>query len=121
MKKLMLAGIVAVAALTLTACSAGTPDVNGNWGATGKQTRGEPALSLSEDGKAHGNDGCNTMNGSFTVEQGTVTFAPFATTMMACDGVDQWLSTAASATVSGDTMTFLDADGKEIGTLDRAK
>ena len=40
--------------------------------------------------------------------------------MMACEGVDTWLSKAATGNVSGDTMTVLDDGGSTIGTLKRS-
>lgn len=41
-------------------------------------------------------------------------------TMMFCEGVDTWLSQAHTGTVEGDTLTILNEQGDEIGTLERA-
>ena len=40
-------------------------------------------------------------------------FKQLASTQMACEDVDTWLSLAASATVTFDTMTVLDDDGND--------
>ena len=37
--------------------------------------------------------------------------------MMLCEGVDTWLSALVTGEVDGDTLTILDIDGNEIGTL----
>jgi len=99
------------------AASAGDPV--GTWGEP--STTGKPSLTLAEDGTATGNDGCNQLSGTWKPgEDGSVTFSPFAATQMFCEGVDTWLSMAASATVDGDQLVVLDASGKQIGTLDKS-
>ncbi len=61
------------------------------------------------------------MNGTWKISGSDVEFGAFAATMMACDGVDTWLSGASSATISGDEMTVMDSDGKKIGTLTKSR
>ncbi|MBO9554809.1 META domain-containing protein [Cellulomonas sp.] len=96
------------------AASAG--DAVGTWGEP--NTTGKPSLTLAEDGTATGNDGCNQLSGTWEAgDDGSVTFSPFAATQMFCEGVDTWLSMAASATVDGDQLVVLDASDKQIGTL----
>ncbi|MBL3698612.1 META domain-containing protein [Leucobacter luti] len=107
------------------ATSASAPaDLAGSWGTP--DTRGEPSLNFipAEDGSAAGqfggNDGCNTIGGDYTVEGETIEFGAIRATMMYCEGVDTWLSQAHTGTVSGDTLTVLNEQGEQIGTLDRA-
>ncbi|WP_456824234.1 META domain-containing protein [Cellulomonas sp. P5_E12] len=92
-------------------------DVTGEW----SQPKSEPLvyLELIEAGTVSGSDGCNQLNGTWKIDGSTIEFGPFAATMMACDGVDTWLSGASSATVSGDVLTVLDDGGKKIGTLEK--
>lgn len=119
----MAAGAFA-ASMLLAACSSGGGAASGDaasgpvgtWGPGGT---GKAQLVLTEDGKVSGTDGCNQLNGSWTDDAGKVTFGMMASTLMACDGVDTWLSGLNAATVSGSTMTVLDVNGAEIGTLDK--
>lgn len=79
-----------------------------------------PSLSLAADGALTGSDGCNRIIGTWAPHDGAIEFGDLATTRRACEGLDTWLSTADSATISGDTMTVYADDGAEIGTLERA-
>lgn len=109
---LLLAG-----ALGLGACgSTSSTSAAGTWGEEGESM---PHLVLAEDGTLSGTDGCNRLIGSWEEEGDTVEFGELGATMMFCDGVDTWLSGASSAVVEGDTLRVLDADGTEIGTLQR--
>ena len=47
-------------------------------------------------------------------------FGQLASTMMFCEGVDTWLSQAATATRQGATLTVLNDAGTPIGTLKRS-
>ena len=79
-----------------------------------------PSLDLADDGSFSGTDGCNQLNGSWTVDEADhVQFEDVASTMMACEDVDTWLADLTEATVADDTMTVLGQDGNEIGTLER--
>ena len=106
-------------ALGLAGCSAGSAgaDVTGTWGTP--DATGTPGLELNADESVTGTDGCNRMVGTWSLNGDTVEFGTFASTLMACEGVDTWLSGASTATVDGATMTIQDAGGDEIGTLER--
>ncbi|UFS58862.1 META domain-containing protein [Subtercola endophyticus] len=90
----------------------------GYW--TETRTPTSPFLSISADRTFSGNDGCNVMGGSWAPGSGgsqSVTFSKVTSTMMFCEGVDTWLSRAASATVQGSVMTVSAADGTVLGQL----
>jgi heat shock protein HslJ len=78
-----------------------------------------PYLSFSDDGTVAGYDGCNQLGGSWMPTSKGVEFSDLVGTQMFCEGVDDWVSKAASAEISGGTMTVLDEDGKELGELER--
>jgi len=79
---------------------------------------GAPFLSLAADGSFSGNDGCNTIFGSWEVaDDGAIMFTGVGSTMMACEGVDTWLSTVALGRIQGGVMTVQDADGVVLGQL----
>lgn len=66
-----------------------------------------------KDGTVSAHAGCNTMNGSYSVENGTLSVGTMAATQMACPAplmaFDTWLTTllpGASVSVSGDTLTL---------------
>lgn len=107
------------AALCLVACSSAAATPVGVWG--DETTADAPNLTLAEDGTVSGSDGCNRIVGSYTHEGDTVTFAQLATTMRFCEGIDTWLSTGTSATVSGDSLLIFNDAGDEIGALERSK
>ena len=113
------AALLGAAALVLTACSGTASVADTSWGKL--DTRGEPSMTFTKDGGAFGSDGCNVVNGKWTEEKGTVTFGPLASTMMFCEGVDTWLSTATTAVATGDKITFSDEAGKEIGSLKKTE
>ncbi|WP_244284201.1 META domain-containing protein [Agromyces badenianii] len=125
MQRLALSATVLLTASALTAC-AGNPggsaepaDPVGTWGDA--VAAGEPSLALAGDGKLTGTDGCNRLMGTWTAEDDAIAFTDVASTRMACEGVDTWLSNLATGTIAGETLTVLDADGAEIGTLPRAE
>ncbi|HTJ34152.1 MAG TPA: META domain-containing protein [Dactylosporangium sp.] len=114
-------GIVAAAAIALLAGCAGTPSgaaLVGTWGST---AAAQPNLTIENDGTFSGTDGCNRLSGKGSVDGDTITFGPIASTMMACDGVDEWLAKAASGTAKGSTLVVYDTSGSEIGKLDKSK
>lgn len=112
---------------TLERSSSDEPDLDasadasvflGTWGTEGDR---QPHLIISEGGRVNGSDGCNTLTGSWAAaDDGSIEFTGVATTLMACEVVDQWLSHLASATLDGDTLTILNTEGTEIGTLPRS-
>ncbi|MET0724995.1 MAG: META domain-containing protein [Leifsonia sp.] len=124
MPRHLLRGVIAAAALlatvTLAGCAGSVPTAAnpvGAWGDAATPT--EPSLLLSKDGSVSGTDGCNRLVGEWKGTDDGISFGPFASTRMFCEGVDTWLAAAASATVADDTMTVLDSKGKTIGTLKR--
>lgn len=107
-------------AAVLTGCSptsADTESVSGTtWGdPTAKNT---PSLTFESDGKVYGTDGCNRLTGGWNEEDGTINFDTLASTMMFCEGVDDWLRLASTAQRNGDVLSVNDADGSQIGTLE---
>lgn len=113
----------ALAALTLAACAGlGSNDSGSVSGTTWGDAEAEnaPSLTFESDGRVHGTDGCNRLMGDWAEEGATVTFDKLASTMMFCDGVDTWLSRAATAVRDGDTLTVIDDTGEEIGKLARS-
>ncbi|MEF2978659.1 META domain-containing protein [Subtercola sp. YIM 133946] len=90
----------------------------GYW--TQSRTSTSPFLSLSADRTFTGSDGCNIIGGTWTpgsAASQSVTFTDVTSTMMFCEGVDTWLSAAASASVQGSIMTVQNAGGQVIGSL----
>ncbi|MDJ0316592.1 MULTISPECIES: META domain-containing protein [Arthrobacter] len=112
-------------ALTISSCGAATGPV-GTWG-DGYNTDKLPYLELAlgqeqDDNKAgflSGSDGCNRLTGQWLMVDGELTFPQMGSTMMACQGIDTWLSKAAGATLDGDVLTVKDATGVTLGTLER--
>lgn len=90
--------------------------VVGRWSSDEK---GEPHLNFTEDGKVGGSDGCNGIGTTYEQDGSTVTLTRFATTLKACMGVDTWLREARHLEIDGETMTVMNGDHKEIGTLTR--
>ena len=129
----LLGGLVAGgAAMLLLAGCAGSPGapsddtapadptaVAGTWGDPDEP--GTPSLVLAEDGTLTGTDGCNRLTGTWELDDGTIDFGDLAATRMFCEGVDDWLSRADEATVSGTTMTVYGDGHRKIGTLERSE
>ncbi len=64
-------------------------DVNGAWkldsiAGAAVLSGTNPTLTLSADGHANGNGGCNAFGGSYAREADTLTFSRMISTMMAC-------------------------------------
>jgi len=111
--------IVAVALLSGCGGSGASPFV-GVWGDPGNLEK--PSLDLHADGAASGTDGCNRLIGSWKEDAKTISFGGFASSRMACPGVDTWLSTAATAKIQEDgQLAVFGQDGTQIGTLNAAK
>ncbi len=118
MKRIAALLLVLVAALGLAGCAT-TPgqdgsSVVGQWGGVPDES---PVLVFSGEGSFTGNDGCNTLTGSWKQANDVVTLENMAMTLMACAGVDTWLSRASTVKVDGMKLTVFDAQGKEIGVL----
>lgn len=114
--------IAGVSALLLTAavlagCAPSSPsDYTGTW------TSDHPSgtrLELKDGGRLSGDDGCNTLTGTWAESKRSITFGPLAATQKACPDIDPWLSKAASARSDGDTLNVYDQAGTQIGVLDR--
>ncbi|MGP5723361.1 META domain-containing protein [Corynebacterium casei] len=88
-------------------------------GAWGTDEPGQPHLQLVADGTVTGTDGCNRLMGKWTLEEDIIHFKQMVSTMMYCEGVDTWLSGAASAKAHGDSLLVFGRGGVEIGTLCR--
>ena len=112
---LAVAALVALAALT--GCSSSGSSPAGDWG---QVASGQPSLTIKTDGTFSGTDGCNRLTGQGSIDGDTITFGPMASTLMACQGVDEWLNKAATGTAKGSTMTVYDQQGSKIGTLDKS-
>lgn len=114
----------AAAALALGALLAGCSGTSGGaalvgtWGST---AAAQPNLTIENDGTFSGTDGCNRLTGKGSIDGDTITFGSMASTLMACQGVDEWLGKAATATAEGSTLTVHDDTGRTIGTLHTSK
>lgn len=77
-----------------------------------------PFLSIETDGRYSGNDGCNVLTGSWEqADDEAILFTDGAMTLMACEGVDQWLSQAVQGRVQAGVMTLQSVDGTVLGQL----
>lgn len=115
------AGAIVLAVTALLGGCAGTPSgaaLVGTWGSTADK---QPNLTIENDGAFSGTDGCNRLSGKGSIDGDTITFGPIASTLMACEGVDEWLGKAATGTAKGSTLTVYDDSGSTIGTLDKSK
>lgn len=92
-------------------------DVVGIWG---DEAQGKPHLEFTADGAVRGSDGCNGIATTYTVEGDRIELAPFASTLKACMGVDDWLRGIRAAELDGDILVVLDASGERLGDLPRA-
>lgn len=124
--RLAVVAAVAAAVTLLSACAAGassgTPTekparrILGTWGNPAPQN---PYLTFSADHTVKGSDGCNVLSSSYTMHGDTATISRMITTLMACPGVDPWLSKVRTVTVDGDQLVVRDSAGSKIGTLKR--
>lgn len=108
---------------TSTASSSDGPidlatDIIGEWGT---DATGEPHLAFTDDGTVTGSDGCNGISSTYTVADDRVELAAFASTMKACQGVDDWLRGVRAVQIDGGSLVVLDATGTQIGELSRAE
>lgn len=91
-------------------------NVLGTWAS---DEQGNPKLVFDDAGTVSGTDGCNGIGSTYTVQGDRVLVAPYAATMMACMGVDDWLRGVSEVSVDGDTMQVFNKKGVEIGSLAR--
>lgn len=109
--------VLALSGSVLAGCvSEPAPDFIGSWG-SGES--GQPELTLEPDGSVHGNDGCNSLAGSWEQQGETAVLGQLASTLMMCVEVDDWLGGADTLLVEGELLRVYDAEGTEIGSLPR--
>jgi heat shock protein HslJ len=100
--------------------STSAPDTVGAFaGSWGDDEAGKPSLTIASDGAFNGTDGCNSLAGTGKLDGDEFLFGAFTSTLMACEGVDSWLSLASTATLAEDILTVFKEDGTPIGTLDK--
>jgi heat shock protein HslJ len=88
----------------------------GYW--TESRTPTSPFLSIQADETYSGNDGCNSFTGTWlSGSSDSIAFTPGVTTLMACEGVDQWLNQLARGSVRAGVMTIQSENGTVIGQL----
>ncbi|WP_146111882.1 META domain-containing protein [Arthrobacter sp. MYb227] len=78
-------------------------------------------LDFAADKSFTGNDGCNSLLGTWNKSDHVITLENTAMTLMACQGVDTWLSMAHTVEMTGDTLKINNAQGQEIGVLNRGE
>ena len=134
MKKLFAMTLIVAAGLLALACKSGS--LNGEW--TISAVNGEPVTTVEKtpflqfneaESRIHGCFGVNTVNGSYSFENGKLAIDNLMMTMMA--GVPQdmevenkvraAMGTVVSAKIQGDKLSLLDAEGAEVVTLTRKK
>jgi heat shock protein HslJ len=115
---------LALAVVLAVAGCAGGPgtDVEEDGGAdaawTGTWREGTAWLTL-DDGKVTGNDGCNSVYGTYSTTGDTVEFTLDPTTLKMCLGVTLSFARMTTAIVSNDELTLLGPDDVVITTLAR--
>ena len=120
--------ILMVFVLALSACSAQESlSIVGSWeliefGPAGSTMPAvedsEAGLTFNEDGSVSGSTGCNGAGSEYTVDGDQIEFAPFVSTLMACEDpimeqestFHQVLNGTATYEIDGDTLT-LSRDG----------
>ena len=120
--------ILMVFMLALSACSAQeSRSIVGSWeliefGPAGSTMPAvedsEAGLTFNEDGSVSGSTGCNGAGSEYTVDGDQIEFAPFVSTLMACEDpimeqettFHQVLNGTAAYEIDGDTLT-LSRDG----------
>ncbi|MGB3697964.1 MAG: META domain-containing protein [Gordonia sp. (in: high G+C Gram-positive bacteria)] len=70
----------------------------------------KPYLLIDASGAVSGSTGCNRMTGTATVTDDTVTFAPLATTRMACDAETSAVERSVLTALTGETKVVVDGD-----------
>lgn len=121
LRTLGVASVISLTAIALSGCTAAPGSAAGTWGEP--DANEQPWLTFEDDGTFSGNDGCNGLGGNWTLgedDKATIDLGQMRSTLMYCEGVDTWLSLAATARLGNDVLTLIDADGNEIGELARA-
>jgi heat shock protein HslJ len=115
---LALTVVLAVAGCAGGPGSDGETDGGADAAPTGTWRDGTAWLTL-DDGKVTGNDGCNSVYGTYSTAGDTVRFTLDPTTLKMCLGVTLSFARIASAIVSDDELTLLGPDDAAITTLAR--
>ncbi len=71
----------------------------------------KPTLLFDATGNASGNGGCNTFNGSYTVDGATIAFGPMISTKMACVGPGDLVESAYLDALQAATGWSIGSDG----------
>lgn len=98
-----------------------TPVIEGKWVADDPDDAFLKFDKPDKDNKGHvkGGDGCNGVQGDYTLKGNKVTIKRGFGTLKGCPGVDDWLRKVQAVEINGDTLTVQNGKGKEIGTLTR--
>jgi heat shock protein HslJ len=102
---------------------------NGKDAVVGQAGTEKVTIAFGTDGTVSGSSGCNTYNGSYTADAGTIAFGPLAQTMMACEDaimqIEQEYTAALAAStvyaIDGATLTLRDAAGATQVTFAQSK
>ena len=70
---------------------------------------GVPTINFGTDGTVSGSAGCNTYNGTYTLDGSSIKFGPLASTKMACPVADMAVETAFLAGLAGATSWSIQA------------
>lgn len=124
---------IGLAATALSACASsgaadgpGAPasesDLVGSWvtGETYDSAPNEPYLTISDDGTWKGSDGCNGVEGEWSLaSDGTLTASSGFSTLIACEGapLPQYLTDSTAAFLDGDSLVLADGEGATLVTL----
>lgn len=110
------------AALPDGSVPATTETLLGRWVPTSFEGYTDPHVLFDADGSWSGSDGCNGNGGRWAADgSGTVLATAGMSTAMGCEGalVPSWVGGARLAVIDGDELRLLDADGSELGRLER--
>jgi heat shock protein HslJ len=131
-KKFLTSMLLLTSVIVLVACSSGkaSPSISGSdwklvsYGPISNQTPAaegiDTSLKFGTDGQVSGNMGCNSFGGEYTQKDDQITFGALVSTMMACpepqmsqEGASFAILTGSvNFTIDGDTLTIVDASGK---------
>lgn len=71
-----------------------------------------PTIAFGADGTVSGSTGCNTFNGTYTIDGSAITFGPLATTRMACAADVMAIEDAYLAALDGASSWSIGSDGQ---------
>ena len=123
MTRSMLSFALGLVVLLAVACSAGSsaspsPTLGGtSWtvdsiGGAPVIATSTPTIAFAAGGTVSGTTGCNTYNGSYTVNGSSIKFGPLSMTQMACPDPVAAQERAFSLAISGATSWAIGSDGK---------